>query len=155
MTRVKLVLCAETSHISKMVRYCIYFPHVKMSDKRFVSCSAIILIYCCCYLFRDSIRNLHVYFKTMFGSSLPPVVCRRLMSYIYLCCLCFHLVVSNTYRVVFLFFLSTSCVWWCPTHIVLVYYSLFSLSCVPNVASFSGLSILDCRFGFFNVYLFP
>jgi hypothetical protein len=61
--------------------------HVKMSDKRFVSCSAIILIYCCCYLFRDSIRNLHVYFKTMFGSSLPPVICRRLMSYLPLLCL--------------------------------------------------------------------
>ena len=27
------------------------------------------------------------------------------------------------------------------------------MSCVPNVASFSGLSILDRRFGFSNVYL--
>ena len=115
-----------------MMRYCIYFPDVKMSDKRFVSCSAIILIYCCCYLFRDSIRNLHVYFKTMFGSSLPPVVCRRLMSYLPLLCLfplsgvqhiscCVFvlfvfvlcMVVSNTYCVGLLFFvffvLCTQC----------------------------------------------
>jgi len=41
---------------------------------------------------------------------------------IYIICVCLHIVVSNTYCVVF-------------------------LSCVPNVASFSGLSILDCPFG--------
>jgi len=43
--------------------------------------------------------------------------------------LCFlRIVVSNTYRVV-------------------LFICLFS-SCVPYVASFSGLSIFDCSFGF-------
>jgi hypothetical protein len=48
------------------------------------------------------------------------------MSYLrYLVCL--RIVVSNSYSVVFLFCLS--------------------LSCVPYVTSFSGLSIVDCPFG--------
>ena len=51
-----------------------------------------------------------------FGSCLPPVVCL-----IYVICICFCIVVSNTFCVVFL--LS------------------FSSSCVPYIASFSGLSI--------------
>jgi hypothetical protein len=54
--------------------------------------------------------------KTMFGSSLPTVIC-----------ICLHLVVSNTYCVVFLF--------------------CFSSSCVRYVASFCGLSIFDFHFG--------
>jgi hypothetical protein len=81
--------------------------------------------FCCCpimsffglsFLLWCSLRFPH---KTMFNSSLPPTVCRRLMSYLrYLCVLC--IVVSNTYCVVFLLCLSSSC--------------------VPHVASFSGLS---------------
>ena len=55
--------------------------------------------------------------KTMFSSSLPPVVCRR--TYVYLCYLC--IVMSSTYCVVFLF--------------------SFSLSCVLYIASFSGLPL--------------
>ena len=35
------------------------------------------------------------------------------------------------------------CVWWCPTRIMLCFYS----SCVPYVVSFSGFSICDCPFG--------
>jgi hypothetical protein len=58
--------------------------------------------------------------ETMFGSSLPPVVC----SLIYVICLCFRLVMSNTYCVVFLL--------------------CFSSFCTPYVASFSGLSFFDC-----------
>jgi len=54
----------------------------------------------------------------MFGSSLPPVVCRR--AYVLFTCV-----------VVFL-----------------------SSSCVPYVASFSGLFIFDCPSVFANVYLF-
>jgi hypothetical protein len=68
----------------------------------------------------------HTY-VAMFGLSLPPVVCRRdhviLTLFI---CVCLRIVVSKTYFVVFLF--------------------CFSSSCVPYVASFSGLSILDCPF---------
>ena len=60
--------------------------------------------------------------KTMFGSSLPPVVCRR-------------------DHVLFMLFVF---VWaqWCPTHILLCFcfVGLFS-SCVLYIASFSGLFI--------------
>ena len=46
----------------------------------------------------------------------------------YLCyCICLHIVVSNTYCAVFLFY--------------------FTASCVPYVASFSGESIFYCPFG--------
>ena len=45
---------------------------------------------------------------------------------IYIICICLRIVVSNTYCVVFQFCLSSSC--------------------VPYVASFSGLSNLDCSF---------
>jgi hypothetical protein len=57
-----------------------------------------------------------------------------------LCCVCF---------------LSTSCAWWYTTHIVMCFcfVCLRLVSDVPNVASFSGLSILDYPFGFSNVYL--
>jgi hypothetical protein len=44
-----------------------------------------------------------------------------------------HILVSNMYCVVFLFYLSSSC--------------------VPYVASFSGLSSFDCSFELSNVYL--
>jgi len=63
--------------------------------------------------------------KTMFGSSFPLVVCMRV-------------------HVLFTLFVFV-CVWWCPTHIVFLFR--FSSSCVTCVASFSGLSILDCPFG--------
>ena len=53
------------------------------------------------------------------------------------------LVMSNTYCVVFLFRIglvmsNTYCV---------VFLLSFSSSCVPYVASFTGLSIFDCPFG--------
>jgi len=91
--------------------------------------------------------------RTMFGSSSPPVVCRR----------------AHVLIMLFVF------VWvkWCPIHIVLCFCfvffrivypmlpvsvdcpflfspSVFSnvyLSCVPYVASFSGLSIFVFPFG--------
>jgi len=50
---------------------------------------------------------------------------------IYVICVCWRMVVSNTYCVVFLF--------------------CFSSSCVPYVASFSGLSIVDYPSVFSNV----
>ena len=56
--------------------------------------------------------------------------CKKLWegSYLlYVICVCLRIMVSNTYRVVFLF--------------------CFSSSCVPCVASFSELSIFDCPFG--------
>ena len=45
----------------------------------------------------------------VFTSSLPPVVCRRLISYVVCVCLIVW-VMSNTYCVVFLFCFSSSCV---------------------------------------------
>jgi hypothetical protein len=46
---------------------------------------------------------------TMFGSSLPPVVCRRAhVFFFYVICVCLRIVMCNTYCVVF--FLSSSCV---------------------------------------------
>jgi hypothetical protein len=60
--------------------------------------------------------------KTMFASFFPPVVCKR--AYLrYLCLL--RILASNTYCAVFLFL-------------------FFSSSCVPYVATFSGL--FDCPF---------
>jgi hypothetical protein len=44
--------------------------------------------------------------KTMFSSSLPPVVCRRAHCLIYVICVCFRIVVSNTYCVVLSFCFS-------------------------------------------------
>ena len=49
------------------------------------------------------------------------------MVLIYITCVCLRIVMCNTYCVVFLF--------------------CFFSSCVPYVASFSGLSIFDCPFG--------
>ena len=66
--------------------------------------------------------------KTIFESSLPPSVCMRV-------------------HVLFTLFVF-SCVKWCSTHIVLCFLFGLTSSCVPNVASVSGLSILDCPFGF-------
>ena len=83
----------------------------------------------------------------MFGSSLPPVVCRTISGclqnnlrlfvaqgscLIYVICVCLRIVMSNTYCVVFLF--------------------CFSSSCVPYVVNVSGLSIIDCPSVFSNVY---
>ena len=59
--------------------------------------------------------------KTMVGLSLPPVVCRR-DHVLFTLFVCLRIVVSQTYRIVFLL--------------------CFSSSCVPYVASFSGLFIL-------------
>jgi len=68
----------------------------------------------------------------MFDSSLPPVVCR--MDHIVFTLFDFlRVVVSNTYCVVFLLCLSSSC--------------------VPCIASFSGISIFVGPSIFSNVYI--
>ena len=69
---------------------------------------------------------------------------------IYVICVCLRIVVSNTYCVVFLIYLSSSCVpyvssfsglsiFWLPLRHSLTFTC--PVSCVPYVASFSGLSI--------------
>jgi len=70
--------------------------------------------------------NLRI--NTMFGSSLTPIVCRGLMSY-----LCYLCLLAHRYYVVFLL--------------------CFSWSCVPYVVSFSALSFLTAPSVFSNVYL--
>jgi len=63
--------------------------------------------------------------NTMFGLSLPPVVCRRA-----------HVLFTLS---VFIY------VEWCPTHIVLC-FCFVCLRFVCCVASFSGLFMFDCPF---------
>ena len=71
---------------------------------------------------------------TIFGSSLSPVVCR--MTY-----------------VLFTLFVFV-CVLCCPTHMQCFCFGCLRLvSCVPNVASFTGLSILDFLSVLSNVQL--
>ena len=56
---------------------------------------------------------------------------------------------------IFVYVISVVCVQWCPTHIVVLYFVCLRLvSCVPYVARFSGLSILDWPFSILYVYLF-
>ena len=103
--------------------------------------------------------------KTIFCSSLPPFVCRR--ANVLLCCLCLfaHSCVQHVltiwvtwqclirvrkylswvhlrllvWSVFLIFFLCC---------VVLCFVCLCRVSCVPYVASVSGLSILDCPLGF-------
>ena len=71
--------------------------------------------------------------KTMLGSSLPLVVCRRSHVLFTLFVFVYVIVVSNAYCVVFLL-----CLFW---------------SCVPYVACFSVLSILIAHSVLSTVYL--
>jgi len=73
--------------------------------------------------------------KTMVGSSLPPVFVEGIVSYLRYLSLFAHRGVKYILCCVFCF------------------VCLRLVFCVPNVASFSGLSILDCRSVFFNLYL--
>jgi hypothetical protein len=84
---------------------------------------------------------------TMFGSSLPPVVCRRahILFTLFVC------LVFNTYCVVLCCcFIVLCCVVLCC--VVLLFY--FSPSCLPYVACFSGLSTFDCPFCILVLCLF-
>jgi hypothetical protein len=77
---------------------------------------------------------------------------------IYVICVCLRIVVSNTYCVVYFCFVclrpvypmlpvSLDCQFFiAPSVFSNIYYR--PVSCVPSVASFSGLSIFDCPFGF-------
>jgi hypothetical protein len=86
--------------------------------------------------------------KTMFGSSLPAVVCSRAHVYYVLACVC-PLWFPTRFVLCFCFVSLhlVSCVWWCPTHMCSV-----SLECpfliAPSVFSnfYLGLLIL------FNLY---
>ena len=95
-----------------------------------VFCVVLLCVFTFCVLCIDIPCDVCI--KTMFISSLPPVVCRRTRVLFYVICVCLHIVVSNTYCVVLLFCLSSSC--------------------VPYIASFSRLFIVDCPSVLSNVY---
>ena len=61
----------------------------------------------------------------MFGSSLPPVVCRRAQGLIYVICAYVRRVVYNTYCVVFLFGFSSSMLSVSLDFLILIAISLF------------------------------
>jgi hypothetical protein len=100
---------------------------------------------CCdvCYDFR---------LKTMFGSSLPPVVCMwahvLVTLFVFVCCL--RIVVSNTYCVVFLFCFSPSCVPKCCQFLWIVHswlplwYSLtFNYNFPPYLRKFRNCKLTE------------
>jgi hypothetical protein len=77
----------------------------------------------CIYVLSSDVRY-DFRMKPMFGSSLPPVVCKR------------DHVLFRLFGFVY--------VEWCSTHIVLCFGLFFVVLCI---ISFSGLSIFDCSFG--------
>ena len=99
----------------------------------------IFLFFCavllCVFTFSVPCWYVHYDFciTTMFGSSLPPCLYETSCLIYVICGFYLRIVVSKTYCVVFLFCLSSSC--------------------VPYIASFSGLSFLIAPSVFSNVYL--
>jgi hypothetical protein len=91
----------------------------------------LVLVFCvvllCFFMFRVPCSDVCYRFpqKTMFGSSLPPVVCRRTLYLRYLCLDAHHGVQH-----------MLCCVLFC-----------LCSSCVTYVTSSSGLSIFNCPFG--------
>ena len=77
-----------------------------------------------------------IFILTMFGSSLPPVVCRvtRVLFTLFLC-----EAVYNTYCIVFLFCLSSSCVPYVASFSGLFLFWLPLRYSLTFIASFSGL----------------
>jgi hypothetical protein len=123
---------------SSLPPVCLYCPVRSAMISAYTRCSVLLYLQFVCivllcplrfqhthdvrFVFTSSLLVLSYYVRydismhTMFGSSLPPVVCRRS-------------------HVLFTLFVS-ACAWWCPAHSALC----FTLSCAPYVTSFSGLS---------------
>jgi hypothetical protein len=99
-----------------------YFGGVRVAHLLSFLCCLIMCLYVLSLVLWCPLRFPH---ETMFGSSLPLVVDRR--DHIYAIGVCLCIVMSKTYCVVF--------------------QICFSLSCVPYVDNFSGMSIRDCPFG--------
>ena len=89
------------------------------------------------------------------------IIHRRLQEGSYLIqviCVCLRKVMSNSYCVVVFFVLVVFVfvlflVYGGVQHILCFYFVCLLVNCVSSVASFPGLSILDCPFGFSKVYL--
>ena len=84
---------------------------------------------CLCVLGSCCAVRYDFHIKTMFNSFESTVVCWRAHAFIYVIRVCLRIVVSSAYCVVFLLWLSSSC--------------------VPCAASFSGFSSFDSPFGIF------
>ena len=89
----------------------------------------------------------------MFGSSLPSVLCgRAYVLFVFVCirwcpmCLDCMIGMVVSYKSPELIFLFLTFLVFCGVFLVLLVFLL--LSFVPNIASFSGLSILYCPIGF-------
>jgi hypothetical protein len=104
-------------HSSIHVRFSLTFIFIDTVVCVVLSCVFTFWVPCCDIRYDFDIT-------TVFGSSLPTVVCRMAHVLFTFFCGCLCIVVSNTYCAVFLLCLSSSY--------------------VPHVASFSGLSIFDC-----------
>ena len=115
--------------LSSMLLMSIKISTLKLCPVRpyLVLCMAVSNTYCVVFLF--------FYLRLVYGGVQHILRCVFVFFVFVLC-----MAVSNTYCVVF--FLSSSCVWRCPTHIMLCFHS----SRVPYGASFSGLSFFDCPF---------
>ena len=101
-------------------------------------CCSSFLVFCvvllCGFMFLVPCCDVRYDFriKTKFGSSLPPVVCRR-ACLIYVICVCLRIVLSNTYCVACFCsvgFRLVSCVWWCPTHITVCFVFFVCVLCL-------------------------
>jgi len=105
--------------------YCLFlYMYVYSGVQHFVLSNVFTLSVPCCHV-RYDFR-----IKTMFGSPLPPVFCRRAHVLFTLFVLIAHSGVQHILCCGFRF------------------VSLRLVSCVPSVTSFSGLSIFSCPFGF-------
>ena len=111
--------------ISLLLTFCFVFYVVLL-------CVFTFLVLCCDVRYEYDFR-----IETMFGSSVPPVVCRKV-------------------HVLFTFFMFVL-VQWCPTHIVLCFCCVY-LRLVYRTLCCQFLWIVHCLIApsvFSNVYLFP
>ena len=107
------------------------------TDSLWYSCLVFCVVLLCVFTFWvpccDVRYDFHI--KAMFGSSLPPVVCRRT-------------------RVIFTFFVVVY-VWRCPTHIVLCFCCVCLCLVYPMLSVSLDCTLLIAPSLFSNVYFVP
>ena len=96
-------------------------------------------------------------YKTMFYTSLPPVVCRRVyvlyMLFVFVCAQWCQIRLDYMRNMLTLREHIGSTQFWWDSSFLSFSVCLCLVSCVPNVAGGSRLSIRDSPLGFSNVYL--
>ena len=102
--------------------------------------SMLLLLYCQQSIMSKIVSNIFWLNKLYHWFQSVIVLCLVSNVLIYFICVCLRIVVSNTYCVVFLLCFSSSCVPYVASFsgLFLLY---FSSSCVPYVTSFSGLCL--------------